>query len=187
MGATAAFGVMSGTSLVSGYSQAQAQKSQADFASTQYRQNAEMADIRATDAISRGERNSAIAGLQTKQNIGSQRAAAAASGVDVNQGSALDLQADTAGQGALNRLQITNNAYREALGYKIEAANDRSSAAFATAAGENEASNTLITGGLKAISYGAQAYGSYKANNGTLSPYTDNNFVMPSFGKRGNK
>ncbi len=175
MGATAGFVAMAGFSLYQAHEQAEAQRAQADFTARQFEQNQKLADIEATDAIRRGDRNASLAGVQARQHIGAQRAAAAASGVDANFGSALDIQADTAEMGAMNQVTIKNNAWREAWGYKIQALNASSSAGFARMAGDNQSRNTLLTGGMNAISYGSRAYGSSR----TIGDYRTNNTSAP--------
>lgn len=167
MGVTGGFAVMAGMSMVNAQSQASSAKSQAEFSAAQFSANKKFADISAGDAITRGEKNAQLERQKTRQQIGAQRAAAGASGVDVNYGSAADVQADTAGQGAMNELTIRNNAWREAWGYKTQAISAGASAGMAELGGDNQARNTLITGGVNALSYGTKAYGNYDANNGS--------------------
>ena len=86
-----------------------------------YDQNAGFAEQQAADAIARGDTEAqrhmaAIRGL-----IGSQRAGFGAQGIDINSGSALDVQANDAAMGALDELTIRNNAAREAWGYRVQA------------------------------------------------------------------
>ena len=99
-----------------------------------------------------------IQALQAKkQLIGRQRAVLAANGVDVNEGSAVDIQVDTAGIGKLDELTIRSNAAREALGYRYQAYNAR-------VAGENyiaDAANFAIqaeNAGREGASFTQQAY-----------------------------
>lgn len=165
MGATGGMAFGGANAIASGYANSISARSQAEFQQAQYEQNQKLAESSAEDARLRGDRNASISRQQTRMNIGAQRAAAAASGVDVNAGSALDLQADTAGQGAMNELTIKNNAWREAWGFKVQAANAGSSAAMAGNAGANASRNSLLTGGMNAINYGIRAAGSYAANN----------------------
>lgn len=84
------------------------------------RMNQHFARINARDAIARGTEASHWAMSDTRRMIGSQRARLAAQGVDVNSGSALDVQADTMALGELDALTIKNNAAREAWGYKTQ-------------------------------------------------------------------
>jgi hypothetical protein len=108
--------------------------------------NAGLADQQAKDAIGRGAESEALSRQGTRQLIGAQRAALGASGVDLESGSALDLQKDAAGLGELDALHIRNNAAREARGYKIDALNYRSRAETARTTSRNGATSTLLTG-----------------------------------------
>ena len=128
-------------------------RAQGDYASGVSDINAGLADAQAADATRRGAVNESRFRSGTKQLIGAQRAAAGSSGIDANSGSALDVQSDSARLGELDALTIRNNAAREAWGYSVQAANERTQGAMAKAAGENEASaknaeaySTLLTG-----------------------------------------
>lgn len=82
--------------------------------------NASVADLQAADALERGHEDESRFRSQVRGIIGAQRAGIAASGTDVNYGSALDVQADAAFLGELDALQIRTNASREAWGYKVQ-------------------------------------------------------------------
>ena len=60
--------------------------------------------------------------LRTAQLMGSQRAALAAQGSDINTGSPLDIVGDTARAGESDALTIRNNAQQQAHGYEVQAA-----------------------------------------------------------------
>ena len=60
---------------------------------------------------------------KTAQLIGSQRAALASQGGDVDSGSPLDIQSDTARAGEFDAQTIRNNAAQQAYGYRLQAAN----------------------------------------------------------------
>jgi hypothetical protein len=120
---------------------------QADYEATLLDRNAELADQQAADALARGDTAVSIQQAQVRGLIGSQRAAAAASGVDVGSGSALDVQLDTAGVGELDRTQIKNNAMLESWGFKSQASDLRARANLVRYAGKNTAA------GLKSSSY----------------------------------
>src|SRR5688572_21516346 len=87
--------------------------------------NAQVAEESAKDATARGQDEAAKQAAMTRGVIGSQRAGFAGQNVDVNQGSAVDVQADAAYLGELDRQTILNNAAREALGYKQDAERHR--------------------------------------------------------------
>ena len=62
-------------------------------------------------------------------------------------------------------MTIENNAWREAWGYKVQAVSGQGQAAQTRLAANNVMDNTLLTGGLQAANYGAQAY--YMSNKNT--------------------
>ena len=75
------------------------------------------------DAFRRGEIEQMRHYRQLSQRLGLQRASLAASGLDVNFGSAADLQTDTMLLGYEDSSIIAENTMREAKGYEINAAN----------------------------------------------------------------
>lgn len=121
-------------------------------------QNAAFAEEAANDAIARGGMDEDQQRLATRAAIGTQRAGFAANGVDVNSGSAADIQDDTAALGELDALTIRNNAAREAWGYRTQAQQGRLAAANARSSGQAGMFGSLLTAGAK----GVQAYGAVK-------------------------
>lgn len=104
--------------------------------------NATLANRQATYDTQVGDIQSMQSGRQTRARMGSVRATEGANGIDVNSGSAVDLQRDVAQQGALDGLTIRNNAARKAYtdqinsqSYTGEASLDRSQASDAETAG----------------------------------------------------
>lgn len=93
--------------------------------------NSQVADLQADDALERGREAESRyrSGIQTA--IGAQRAGFAGMGVDVNYGSAVDVQADAAFLGELDALTIRTNAGREAWGYQVQATDYRKRAEIA--------------------------------------------------------
>lgn len=122
--------------------------------------NAAMQQIRARDAIFRGQIAEQSLRTKTRRLIGAQRAAYAGQGVDVESGSALEVQADTAYQGELDAITIRNNAFREAFGLEIDAAQTMQAGQWAYRAGINNAAGTILGGASSA----AGTY--YMANRG---------------------
>lgn len=143
-----------GTSLYSASQQAEAGKKESEFNAAQMDMNARLAARQGEDAIGRGDKEAATYRDKVNQTVGSQRAALAAQGIDVNSGSAAEVQLDTKAMGEKDAMTIKNNAWREAWGYKVEAQNNRGSASMTRQAGENRYNNTLLTGGLQALNSG---------------------------------
>lgn len=156
-----ASGISSLASLVGGYAQSQAMKAKADFEAQQMNTNARLAEMNAKEAIAKGDSDAEKKRAEVRGVLGSQRASYASQGIDIGSGSAMTVQEDTAIQGAVDVETIKNNAYREAWGLKYQAGEARTEAQFRQISGRNEAAQTLLTGGLQALSYGADAMSKY--------------------------
>jgi hypothetical protein len=154
VGATAAVG--------SAYTSAEAAKAQGAYQKRQAELNAGMGEFQAEEAIRRGDEDAKAMGKKTKQVIGSQRAALAAQGIEVDSGTAAEIQADTAAIGAVDAQTIKNNAWREAWGFRAQATVTRGQGNMALMAANNQAKSTLITGGLQALSAGTQGFANRK-------------------------
>lgn len=155
LAATAALG--GGVALLSAHQQSEALKAQAEFERDQAGMNAELAELQGEDAIKRGSLEANRALKTGRQVQGAQRAALAAQGIDVNSGSAAELLDETDAMAREDYETIKNNAWREAWGFKVQATNARGSGAMAYKAGQNKARNTMIIGGLNALSQFGQA------------------------------
>lgn len=155
-------GIGAAGSIAGGYAQSQALRSQGRYQERIAGLNARFSDIQAQDTLRRGDREAALQGARTRRLIGSQRAAYAAQGVDVNQGAPLDVQAESAYMGELDRQTIKYNAYLDAMGLRMQGANELAAGKFAGMAARNQARNTLLSSGLNAASQlgrGAYIYG----------------------------
>lgn len=103
----------------------QAQQSAANDAGDLSDYNAAVAELQSADAIARGEEEEQRFRTRVRGAVGAQRAGFAASNIDVNFGTAVDVQADAAVLGELDALTIRNNAARESWGFKVQAENFR--------------------------------------------------------------
>ena len=156
-------GVSAASSIIGAGNQARAGEEQAAYQKTVADANARMAEENALDATQRGDLTASKLARQGDQVIGSQRAGYAGQGVDVNTGTASQVQGETRTLSAMDQLTAKNNAWREAYGYKVEALNATRKGEFAVKAAKNEADNTLLTGGLNAFSSLSKgAYDFYK-------------------------
>ena len=144
------------TTLGQAFTQSQAIESRGDYETEVYRTNTRLANLQAEDAIQRGDEDSDTHKEQVKVLIGRQRAILAAQGIEINadSGSPISIQEETAALGALDALTIRNNAWRESWGFKVQAADFEARANFAEIEARNNASNTLLTGGLQALNTG---------------------------------
>lgn len=101
--------------------QAQAQATQSNYLAQVARNNQLAAQRNATLALQQGEADAQKSQLKTAQTIGSQRAALAAQGGDVDSGSPLDIVGDTARAGYSDTATIRNNAALKAYNYNLQA------------------------------------------------------------------
>ena len=165
-------GVQSLGTLATSYSNANAAKLEGEFQSSMYQSNARIQALMATDAINRGEKEAVKAKQAANRLIGSQRVAMGAQGIDLESGSALDIQAETASLGAQDALTIRNNAWREAWGYRTAENEYTSRAKYAQITGTSKSRNTILTGGLSIAKN--LAYASYlSSNRGSTSSFLE--------------
>lgn len=128
--------------------QADAQAQAAQYQAQVALNNQKIAGQYAQQAIADGENKVAAKQQQTSQMIGAQRAAMAANGVQLDSGSPLRLQEDTAKLGNVDALTIRNNAAREAYGYQLQGVSYGQQAQL----DEATASNAVTAGNLNMFS-----------------------------------
>ena len=131
------------------YQQAKAQNLAAEWNASIMESNAQLADIRAEQALERGEHNVALAKIQGTQQLESMRGAYAASGVKVDSGSALDTVAQQAGFNKYDQDMLKYNAELEAWGIRSDAANLRTQAQMTRATKQSPwtaATTTALSG-----------------------------------------
>ena len=134
------------TSLSSGGQQADAFRDEAEFQEMQFEFNRDMAELNADEVLRQGHEAAIDVRKQAKMIVGSQRAAYAGQGVDVNEGTALRIQEDTYKQSEDAVLTIKNNAQREAFGYKLEAISASIQGAYTRLAATNRANAAILAG-----------------------------------------
>lgn len=161
------------TGVVGSIQQSNAAKSQAEYQAAVARNNQIYAQRAADEAKQRGAAAEAKARMATKGLQGRQRAVLASNGLDVSDGSALDIQQDTAGLGEIDALTIRSNAEREAQGYLQQGSNFGGEAALYDARARNAASSgmwsgaTTILGGAGSV---AQKWYQLKGNTWGSNP-----------------
>lgn len=158
MGAAAVImgAAQAGLSLNQANQDAKTARAQADYQNKMSKINSDFAEMQGRDAIARGDVQAGKIKKGARQVVGAQRAALAAQGIDISSGSALDVQRETETLGELDAIQARNNAWREAWGYKVEAAQASAQGQMAMIAGKATAKATLMTGGAQAA---GQLYG----------------------------
>lgn len=133
------------------YSKGKAEQTAYQLQALVARNNAEMADWQATDAMKRGVTAVNTHQMKVAQLRGTQRASMAARGIDLGQGSALDILTDTEFMGAIDANTIKDNAEKEAWGYRMQAANYTSNSQLLNLKASNtnpgmDAASTFLTG-----------------------------------------
>jgi len=141
-----ALGTTAAAGLVGTYSQIQSGKYNSQVAQNE----AQYAQLQAGEALRKGAEEESQYRVTLRRFLGTQRAKAAASGLDPNQGSALSLLLDTAKQGDEDLTMIRNNAARAAFGYNVESRNSRARGRLSKSEGYLGGFSTLLTSGSRA-------------------------------------
>lgn len=130
--------------------------------------NAQMMEWQAQSRLHANEKDLLNLTMKAGQTKGSQRAALAANGIAVGEGSAAELQASTDIIKEIEANQLTANAHREAWGMRMQAANYEGQALMAEAKKQNkwDVFGTTLLGGVSQV---AQSYMLYNAY-GLLDP-----------------
>lgn len=118
--------------------ESQSARQQGEFEFRQAQFNARISELNANDALRRGDEDAKDFRLQGKQLLGSQRVALASSGVELDTGSALEVDLDTRKSIRMNEFRIKNNAWREAYGFRANAYGERIGGLASLFAGRNE-------------------------------------------------
>jgi hypothetical protein len=139
---------------------------QGAFEAAQLERNAGFADRQAEEAILAGKDQESIHRANVRGLIGAQKVAAAAQGIAIDSGSAMDLQVEAAAMGEMDALRIRNQAALEAWGYKVQASEYRAGAAMTRAGARNQA------GAIRAQGYGTLLTGALDVANLYASSYT---------------
>lgn len=144
--------------------------------------NARMAGLKENEAIARGDVMAERRGLQTQQEIGKQRVALAGNQVNVNTGSAANIQVDTAAAGAVDQATLRRDAALQAWGYGMEGVQDRLRGRVARISGRSAGNSSLISGGAS-FARGAAATGLYGAKAGWFDGADPTIYQRPPDGK----
>lgn len=102
------------------YNSAQAQKQSLLYDAQVADNNATLAEWQARDAITVGNLKEQSVRMQMAGVKGSQRAAMAANGIDLTQGTAVDVLTSTDYMGERDALTVRNDALRSAWGYRTQ-------------------------------------------------------------------
>lgn len=136
-------GLSVGADLAGGISQSGALKAQGYADRAFGNVNADRLNAQADDAVARGATEANRAQMRADRLASEQRAGAMGGGAD-------EIAAETRGLGAADAATISNNALREAFGFKSAASSERYRGNQGYKANKNAAGRTLVTGGLTA-------------------------------------
>ena len=150
--ASVAGSVVSG---IASYQQGKQQKAMYNYQAQVAQENAKIAENNAKMERQQGIEEARLQRMKTLQHVGSQQTAMAANGIDVTQGTPLDVIEDTAAMGELDALQTRYNYERKALSYEAQADNFSNQANLDVIAGRNAYSAgkmNALASGLEGVS-----------------------------------
>jgi hypothetical protein len=122
---------------VSSYSQGKSQQAMYNYQAQVAEQNRKIALQNAAVERQSGIEEARLQRIKTLQAVGSQETAMAANGMDVTQGTSLDILEDTSAMGELDALQIQYNSEKKALVYEQQADNYANEANLDRLSGKN--------------------------------------------------
>lgn len=157
--------------VTSSYGEGEASKSAASYRKNIAKINENYARIQAEQVIKAGEKTATNYNRQIKQMIGTQRSSFASQGVDVNEGTAAEIQLETADFGAEDAQTIRSNAFLQAWGFKTQARNDTRDAEFNQRTTARNATRSLVNSGMKAWAYGQTNAGRVESTPQSGSQY----------------
>ncbi len=135
-----------GTSAIGTITGGAATAANARYQATVAENNAIVAQQNANYAAAAGSQRAGVASLRNAARVGAVKAGQAASGIDVNTGSAVDVQKSERETGQLSALTEENNALLQAYGYRAAAVSDTAQAQLL----RGEAAQAPIGAGLAA-------------------------------------
>lgn len=137
---------------------ADTQKKAGQYQAEVANQNAELDELRASNAATIGSIEEERHRAKVRQMAGSQRANMAAQGIDLQSGTAEALLDETYTMGEVDALTIRHNAMQEAWGYRVSASNNRNSGTAAKWLGKRQATGTYLSTAASVGSMGYQGY-----------------------------
>lgn len=117
--------------------QGKSQEAMYNYQAKVNQENAKIAQENANVQRQQGIEEARLQRIKAASTIGSQKTAMAANGVDVTQGTAVDVIADTAAIGELDALQTQYNYEMKARGYEAQAGNFQNQANLDVISGKN--------------------------------------------------
>lgn len=146
--------IMAAVAVVGGAFQANQQRQQGKFQKGTAEYNARVAENEAEETRNAGTERENMQRRKTAELLSKQRAQLGASNVELDTGSALQLQEDTAALGEADALRIRSNFEGRAGSLDTGAALTQREGEFAEPAGKNKAAGTLLQSTSTALSTG---------------------------------
>lgn len=176
-GAGMAFGpwgaaAMAGYQIISSMQQAEILRQNAEISKEINEMNAQYAEMDAWEAEKTGLEQEARYQTTIDQTAGAQKVALAAQDMDINFGTAKELQNESKLAGFLNHLDIRNQAHAQALGLKNQARNIRLTGRAESASANLQASAIQNAGLMRGLETGVNATEKY--GYGGASGYSKN-------------
>lgn len=143
--------------------------------------NAQYAELDAYDAKIQGKTFEAKYQKVVDKTLSDQQAALTAGNIDVNYGSASEIQKETRFIADINRMEINKQAEERALGFTREAGNTRLQSFLNSQEAQTRASDVkskaLIKAGGAAIQGGLSGYGAYKSSEAVTDLQNEEDFM----------
>lgn len=152
---------MAGYQIISSMQQAEMLRQNAEISKEINEMNAQYAEMDAWNAEKDGMAQEARYQTTIDQNAGAQKVALAAQDVDINFGTAKELQNESKLAGFLNQLDIRNQAHAQALGFKNQARNLRLTGQAESASANLQANAVQNAGVMRGLETGINAYEKY--------------------------
>lgn len=151
---TIAMAAATAVSAVGAYNESKSAKAAAKYNAAVQENNAQFSEWQAQDALDRGQLQQQDNRRRGEQIAGTQRAAIAANGIVMDEGSPLAILQDTEFATARDAQVIRDNANREAYGFRQQAQNARAGAAITRYQGDSintglNVASSLLSGGSK--------------------------------------
>jgi hypothetical protein len=139
------------SSIIGSMAKASAIRASGKFEEAGFIENAKRLELAAKDAKTRGNKEVHRHMQRVRKLMGSQRAALAASGVDIDSGSARDIQLETLELGQEDASTMRTNIMIEAHGFKRQAIENKFMANTKRIARKSKEKATLLSGRLNAV------------------------------------
>ena len=158
--------------VVSSIQQGKAAEAQMNYQAEINRRNALKAQQNADDKRQEGIEEARMSRLKAAQKVGLQQSALAANGIDVSEGTALDIIEDTSAMGELDALTTQYNYEKQALAYEEQANNFNNQANLDVFAGQNAYRSGVmnaVTSGINGLGQTASVASKWYGNNSSAN------------------